>query len=148
MIARTIDRFFPRLLADAPDFRRLWLGQTISVFGDQITQLGLPLVAVLTLGADAGQMGTLTAVGVLPHLLFSLPAGVWLDRVQSRRRLMVIADLGRAAIIASIPLAYALGGLSMLQLYVVGFLAGSLSVVFDLSWNTVFVSVTKRERYV
>ena len=66
MIARAIDRFFPRLLADAPDFRRLWLGQTISVFGDQITQLGLPLVAVLTLGADAGQMGTLTAVGVLP----------------------------------------------------------------------------------
>ena len=118
------------------------------VFGDQITQLGLPLVAVLTLGADAGQMGTLTAVGVLPHLLFSLPAGVWLDRVRSRRRLMVIADLGRAGIIASIPIAYALGGLSMLQLYVVGFLAGSLSVVFDLSWNTVFVSVTKRERYI
>ena len=143
VIARAIDRFFPRLLADAPDFRRLWLGQTISVFGDQITQLGLPLVAVLTLGADAGQMGTLTAVGVLPHLLFSLPAGVWLDRVRSRRRLMVIADLGRAAIIASIPVAYALGGLSMLQLYVVGFLAGSLSVVFDLSWNTVFVSVTR-----
>ena len=148
MIARATDRLFPSLLADAPDFRRLWLGQTISVFGDQITQLGLPLVAVLTLGADAGQMGTLTAVGVLPHLLFSLPAGVWLDRVRSRRRLMVIADLGRAAIIASIPVAYALGGLSMLQLYVVGFLAGSLSVVFDLSWNTVFVSVTRRERYV
>ena len=148
MIARATDRFIPRLLVDAPDFRRLWVGQTISVLGDQVTQLGLPLVAVLTLGADAGQMGTLTAVGVLPHLLFSLPAGVWLDRVRSRRRLMVIADIGRAAIVASIPLAYALGSLTMLQLYVVGFLAGSLSVVFDLSWNTVFVSVTRRERYV
>ena len=122
MPARATDRFIPRLLVDAPDFRRLWLGQTISVFGDQITQLGLPLVAVLTLGADAGQMGTLTAVGVLPHLLFSLPAGVWLDRVRSRRRLMVIADLGRAASIASIPIAYAMGSLSMLQLYLVGFL--------------------------
>ena len=93
-------------------------------------------------------MGTLTAVGLLPHLLFSLPAGVWLDRVRSRRRLMIAADLGRAALIASIPLAFALGVLAMPQLYVVGFLAGSLSVVFDLSWNTLFVSVTQRERYV
>jgi MFS family permease len=145
---RVIRRFVPPLLADAPDFRRLWLGQTISVFGDQVTQLGLPLVAVLTLGADASQMGLLTAVGLLPHLLFSLPAGVWLDRVRSRRRLMIAADLGRAALIASIPLAYALGGLSMPQLYVVAFLAGSLSVIFDLSWNTLFVSVTARDRYV
>ena len=148
MIARTIDRFVPPLLKDAPDFRRLWLGQTISVFGDQVTQLGLPLVAVLTLGADATQMGTLTAVGLLPHLLFSLPAGVWLDRVRTRRRLMIAADLGRAALIGTIPLAYAMGALAMPQLYVVGFLSGTLGVVFDLSWNTLFVSVTERDRYV
>ena len=93
-------------------------------------------------------MGTLTAVGLLPHLLFSLPAGVWLDRVRARRRLMIAADLGRAALIASIPVAFALGVLSMPQLYVVGFLTGTLSVVFDLSWNTLFVSVTQRDRYV
>jgi MFS family permease len=128
--------------------RRLWVGQTISVFGDQVTQLGLPLVAVLTLGADATQMGTLTAIGLLPHLLFSLPAGVWLDRVRARRRLMIAADIGRAALIASIPIAYAAHALSMPQLYVVGFLSGSLAVVFDLSWNTLFVAVTERERYV
>ena len=97
--SRSIRRYFPPLLFDAPDFRQLWLGQTISVFGDQITQLGLPLVAVLTLGADATQMGTLTAVGLLPHLLFSLVAGVWLDRVRARRRLMIAADLGRATLI-------------------------------------------------
>ena len=146
--SRSIRRLIPPLLFDTPDFRRLWFGQTISVFGDQITQLGLPLVAVLTLGADATQMGTLTAVGLFPHLLFSLPAGVWLDRVRARRRLMIAADLGRAALIASIPVAYALGVLAMPQLYVVGFLAGTLSVVFDLSWNTLFVAVTQRERYV
>jgi MFS family permease len=145
---RGFRRFIPPLLFDAPDFRRLWFGQTISVFGDQITQLGLPLVAVLTLGADATQMGTLTAVGLLPNLLFSLPAGVWLDRVRSRRRLMIAADLGRAALIASIPVAYALDVLAMPQLYIVGFLAGTLTVVFDLSWNTLFVAVTQRERYV
>jgi MFS family permease len=148
VIPRRIRRHVPPLLFDAVDFRRLWIGQTISVFGDQVTQLGLPLVAVLTLGADATQMGTLTAVGLLPHLLFSLPAGVWLDRIRARRRLMIAADLGRAALIASIPLTSALGALSMPQLYVVGFLSGSLAVVFDLSWNTLFVAVTQRDRYV
>ncbi len=148
MIARGIRRFIPPLLGDAPDFRRLWLGQTISVFGDQITQLGVPLVAVLTLGADATQMGTLTAVGLLPHLLFSLPAGVWLDRIRTRRRLMIAADFGRAILIGSIPVAYILGVLSMPQLYVVGFATGTLAVLFDLSWNTLFVSVTERERFV
>ena len=133
MRLRAIRRFVPPLLIEAPDFRRLWFGQTISVFGDQISQLGLPLVAVLTLGADATQMGALTAFGLLPHLLFSLPAGVWLDRVRGRRRLMIAADLGRAALIASIPVAAALRVLSMPQLYVVGFLSGSLAVVFDLT---------------
>lgn len=147
MISRA-NRLVPSLLRDAPDFRKLWLGQTISVFGDQITQLGLPLVAVLTLGADASQMGLLTAVGLFPHLLFSLPAGVWLDRVRRRRPLMIWADIGRAALIGSIPVAYVAGTLSMPQLYVVGFLSGSLAVVFDLSWNTLFVAVTTRDRYV
>jgi MFS family permease len=141
-------RWIPPLLFDAVDFRRLWFGQSISVFGDQFTLLGLPLVAVLVLGADAGQMGTLTAAGLLPHLLFSLPAGVWLDRVKRRRRVMIAADLGRAVLLGSIPFAWALGALSIAQLYVVGFFSGSLAVLFDLSWNTVFVSVTRRERYV
>lgn len=138
----------PPLLFDAPDFRRLWTGQTISVLGDQVSIIGLPLVAVLVLDADAAQMGLLTAVGLLPHLLFSLPAGVWLDRVHRRRRLMIWADLGRAALIATIPLAVVFDALTMAQLYVVGFLTGSLAVAFDLAWNTVFVSVVRRERYV
>ena len=148
MRPRAIRQLIPPLLRGASDFRRLWLGQTISVFGDQVTQLGLPLVAVLTLGADASQMGLLTAIGLFPHLIFSLPAGVWLDRVRARRRLMIAADLGRAALIASIPMAYALDSLGMPQLYVVGFLSGSLAVIFDLSWNTLFVAVTEREQYV
>lgn len=135
-------------LLHEPDFRRFWLGQTISVFGDQVTQLGLPLVAVLVLAADATQMGTLLAVGLLPHLLFSLPAGVWLDRVRNRRRLMIAADLARALLIASIPLAYLAGTLTVAQLYVVGFLAGSMAVVFDISWNTLLVAVVRREAFV
>ncbi len=141
-------RWIPPLLFDAVDFRRLWIGQTISVLGDQVTLIGLPLVAVLVLGAGAADMGYLTAAGVLPHLLFSLPAGIWLDRIQRRRRLMILADLGRALLVASIPVAFALGSLTLAQLYLVAFLSGSLAVAFDLSWNTVFVAVTKRERYV
>ena len=147
-IGTRVRRLIPPLLFDAPDFRRLWTGQTVSVLGDEVGRIGLPLVAVLALGADAGQMGSLTAAGLLPHLLLSLAAGAWLDRVRRRRRVMIMADLGRAALIASIPVAYVLGVLSVVQLFVVSFLAGCLTVVFDVAWNTVFVSVVKRERFV
>jgi MFS family permease len=137
----------PSLLRQAP-FRNFWLGQTISVFGDQITLLAVPIVAVLVLHADPAQMGLLTAVGLLPHLLFSLPAGIWLDRVHNRRRLMIVADIARAAVIATIPLAFYLGWLSIEQLFVVTFLAGTLAVAFDISWNTIFVAVARRDEYV
>lgn len=145
---RSVRRYIPPLLLDAPDFRRLWTGQTISVLGDEVGRIALPLVAVLAVDAGPAEMGALTAAGLLPHLLFSLPAGAWLDRVHRRRRLMIWADIGRAALIASVPLAYVLEVLTITQLYVVGFIAGTLAVMFDLAWNTVFVSVVKRERYV
>lgn len=93
-------------------------------------------------------MGSLTAAGLLPHLLLSLMTGVWLDRVRRRRRLMIWADTGRAALIATVPLAHVLGALTIAQLYVVGFLVGALTVLFDLSWSTIFVSVVRRERFV
>jgi MFS family permease len=108
----------------------------------------MPLVAILVLDADARDMGTLTAVSLLPHLLFSLPAGVWLERVQVRKRVMIAADLGRAALLASVPAAFMADVLSMPQLYVVGFLTGTLTVLFDLSWSTVFVAIAPRELYV
>ena len=93
-------------------------------------------------------MGLLTAAALLPHLLFSLPAGVWLDRVASRRRVMIASDLGRAALVGTIPLAYALDVLTLAQLYGVAFLAGSLAVLFDLSYPTLFVSLATRDRYI
>ena len=140
-------RFVPELLRER-DFRSFWLGQTISVFGDQITLLAIPIVAVLVLDADPAAMGLLTAAGLLPHLLFSLPAGVWLDRVHRRRRLMILADVARAAVIAIIPLAFFLDALSLELLFVVTFLVGALSVVFDISWLTLFTAVARREQYV
>ena len=140
-------RFIPGLLRER-EFRNFWLGQTISVFGDQITLLAVPIVGALVLGADAAQMGLLTAVGLLPHLLFSLPAGVWLDRVAHRRRLMIVADILRAAAILVVPVAFMAGLLTIELLFAVAFVVGSLSVVFDISWNTLFVAVAKREQFV
>jgi MFS family permease len=142
-----IGRFVPALLWEE-QFRRFWIGQTISVFGDQVTGLALPIVAVLMLGADPTQMGLLTAIGLLPHLLFSLPAGAWLDRVHRRRRLMILADIGRAIAIAVVPVAYLLHVLDLNLLFVVAFVVGTFAVVFDISWNTIFVSVAKREQFV
>jgi MFS family permease len=146
-IVGILARRVPSLLGEL-EFRRFWLGQTISVFGDQVTLLALPIIAVLVLHADAGQMGLLTAAGLLPHLFLSLPAGVWLDRVRRKRRLMILADVGRAIAIASVPVAFLMGGLKLEQLFVVTFIVGCFTVVFDISWNTLFVSVTRREQYV
>jgi MFS family permease len=146
--ARTgIGRFVPPLLRET-QFRRFWIGQTISVFGDQVTLLALPIIAVLVLHADPAQMGVLTAAGLLPHLFFSLPAGVWLDRVRQKRRLMILADLGRALAIATIPIAFVAGMLRPELLFIVTFVVGCLSVVFDIAWNTIFVSVTRRDQFV
>lgn len=130
-----------------PGFRNLWLGQSVSLLGDHISFIALPLAAVLVLDAGAGQMGLLGAAALAPHLLLSLPAGVWLDRVASRRRVMIATDLARAVLLATIPLAYALDALSFAQLYAVAFLTGCLAVFFDLSYPTLFVSVTPRERF-
>jgi MFS family permease len=131
-----------------PDFRNFWTGETISLFGDQITLLALPLLAVLVLDAGAAQMGFLGAAGLAPHLLLSLPAGAWLDRVARRRRVMIGADILRGLLLGTVPLAYAVDALTLEQLYAVAFVTGCLAVFFDLSYPTVFVSITPREHYV
>jgi MFS family permease len=140
-------RFGPALLREH-NFRNFWFGQTISVFGDQISMLALPVVAVLVLDADPAEMGLLTAVGLLPHLLLSLPAGVWLDRIQRRRRLMVVGDVIRAAVISIVPLAFLLDVLSIELLFFVTFVVGTVAVFFDLAWLTMVSAVARREQLV
>ena len=134
----------PPPLLRQPEFLKLWAAQSISQLGDQVTLLALPLVAVLTLDASAAQMGFLVAAELLPHLLFSLLAGVWIERSQTRRRLMIVADVGRAVLLASVPIAYAFDVLSFPQLYAVAFAVGTLAVMFDVSWSTLFVAVVPR----
>src|SRR6266550_1519434 len=89
------------------DFRRLWLAQSVSQVGTQITLLALPLAAIVVLGASPLEVGVLGAVEFLPFLLFTLPAGVWVDRLP-RRRILIAADVGRAGILAVVPAAYLL----------------------------------------
>ncbi len=136
----------PRALQER-DFRRFWIGETVSLFGDQITLIALPLVGVLALDASASQMGYLTAAEIAPALFFSLHAGAWVDRRGRRRQTMIFTALGRAALLVTIPVLYWLDALTLTQLYVVSFLVGTLSVVFFVSYTTLFVSLVPRERY-
>src|SRR5919106_4178962 len=105
-----------QLLHDQADFRRLWLAQTISLTGGQITYLALPLTAAIALQATPTQMGLLTAMGAIPSLLIGLFAGEVVDR-RRRRPILVAADLGQAALLAMIPLAWLTGSLSISLLY-------------------------------
>ena len=97
-LARTLERA-PALLRQNRDFRRYWLGQSVSLFGDQITELAVPLVGVLVLHAGPAQMGYLTAANLAPYLLFSLHAGAWVDRRGRRRQVMIAADFGRSLLV-------------------------------------------------
>src|SRR5262245_31077271 len=92
------------------DFLKLWTGETISQFGTQVSQLAIPLTAILVLDASAFAVASLFTVYFLPFLLFTLPAGVWVDRLR-RRPILILTDLGRAAALASIPIAYLAAGL-------------------------------------
>jgi MFS family permease len=141
-------RFLPALLRQNVEFRRFFAGQFVSLVGDQVSMIALPLVGILVLHAGAAQMGYLTTASLLPNLIFSLHAGAWVDRRGRRRHVMLAADVGRAAALFSIPVAYGLGVLTIEQLYVVGFVEGTLSVFFYVAYSALFVALLPREQYV
>jgi MFS family permease len=128
-----------------PDFARLWTAETISQLGTQVSQLAIPFVAIEILRASTFEVALLNVVDFLPFLLIGLPAGVWVDRLR-RRPLMIAADLGRAVALATIPLAFLLGVLTMIQLYVIGFVVGVLTVFFDVAYQSYLPSVVARDQ--
>ncbi len=138
----------PRVLRENVVFRRVWSGQTISLFGDQISLIAIPLTAVLVLDANAKQMGYLVAAELVPNLFFALHAGAWVDRRGNRRRTMIFTDLVRAAALATIPIAYAFGALTIQQLYIVAFVVGTMTVFFFVAYSSLFVALVEREDYV
>jgi MFS family permease len=138
----------PAVLRDNRNFRRYFIGQAVSLLGDQITLIALPLTAVLVLHASAGQMGALTTVALVPNLIFSLHAGSWVDRRGGRRQVMLVTDVCRGVLIATIPIAYAIGHLTWVQLYIVAFGTGILSVFFYVAYGGFFQTIVEREDYV
>jgi MFS family permease len=125
------------------DFLRFWSAQTISQLGSNVTLLALPLAAILVLDASAFEVAALAAVEWVPWILFSLPAGAWVDRLP-RRPVLIATDLARAAALVSIPLAYAADALTLGHLFAVGFLVGSLSVFFEVAYVAYLPSLVER----
>ncbi|MFD6588837.1 MFS transporter [Streptomyces anulatus] len=136
----------PSLWRDT-DFRRLWAGQTASQLGEHTTLVVLPLVAVLTLDAGAGQLGALRGVGQAPILLLSLLAGAWVDRWRART-VMVLTDAARAVALGAAAVAGLLGLLGLPALFVVAFTVGALSVLFDVAYQASLVRMVRRDQLV
>jgi MFS family permease len=142
--AVAVDRPCAGLLRGNPLFRRMWAAQTVSVFGDTITGIAVPTIAVLSLHASPLAVGAIVSVSWAAWPLVGLPVGVWVDRLP-RRPLLVGADLVRLVLIASLPVAWAFGRLTMVQLLVVAGLAGACTVVFDLAFTAAVPDVVPPE---
>ena len=134
------------LLRDAT-YRRLWTSILISSFGGQVTLLALPLTAAVLMQAAPTQMGILTAAEIVPFVLFSLPSGVWLDRVR-KLPVYVFGELFVAFAVTTVPLAWWFGWLSMNWLYFVGFLIGVVNTTAGSAAQIVLTQIVPRERLV
>ena len=137
----------PPLLRER-NFRLFFEGQSVSLLGDQISVLAIPLTAILVLHAGSEQLGVLTAMSLLPSLLFSLVAGAAIDRRGRRRNTMLVADWIRGAAMLSLPIAYELGRLTLVHLYAVAFVVGTLDVLFFVSYNAMIVALVRPHEYV
>jgi MFS family permease len=129
------------------DFRRLWIGETVSQFGTMVSQLALPLVAILVVHASTFEVGLLTAFETVAFLLVGLPAGAWVDRMRFRT-VLIVNDLIRAVALGSIPLAQAIGALTIGQLYVVALLTGVSTVFFDVAYQSYLPELVDRSALV
>jgi MFS family permease len=129
------------------DFRQLWAAESVSQVGTQVTLVALPLLAVTLLDATPFQMGVLTSLETLAFLVVGLPAGAWVDRWR-RKRVLVTADLVRAAAIGSLPLAHALDVLALEQLYAVALVAGTATVFFDVGYQSYLPALVERGQIV
>ncbi len=129
------------------DFRRLWIGETVSQFGTFVSQLALPLVAILVLHASTFEVGLLATFELLAFLVVGLPAGAWVDRMRFRW-VLIVNDLIRAVALGSIPLAQLFGILTIGQLYAVAILTGLSTVFFDVAYQSYLPALVDREALV
>jgi MFS family permease len=130
-----------------PDFVRLWAATTVSMLGSFVTRTALPFAAILVLGAGAGEVAVIRGAELVAGLTVGLVAGAWVDRLR-RRPILIWADLGRAALLGSIPIAFAFGGLTLVHLVAVAFGAAILTTFFDTADRAFLPSVIGRDRLV
>ena len=116
-----------------PAFLLFWSGETVSLFGTQVTLLALPLTAVLTLGASATQLGLVRFAEAFPYILFTLMFGAWVDR-RRRRPVMILAHTARALLLGLVPLLAILHLLDLSLLGAIAFGVGVFTVLFDVTW--------------
>jgi MFS family permease len=129
------------------DFLKLWTGQSISEFGSQVSQLAIPWLAAVGLHASAFQFSLLGVLGFLPFILFALPAGVWVDRLQ-RRPILIFGDASRAVLLALIPILWATHTLRMWHLLALQFVIGIFTVFFDVAYQSYLPSLVEREQLI
>jgi len=126
------------------DYMLLWSGQIISAVGSETSLIALPLL-VLVLTNSPVQAGLVGAIRLVPYVLLSLPAGALIDR-WNRKRLMIFCDVGRMLALASVPLAFVFGAPSLLQLYIVSLIEGTLYVFFDIAAVASLPNVVEKEQ--
>lgn len=130
-----------------PRFRSFFVAHTVSQLGDRVSDIAFPLIAVLVLDATPGQVSVLTALVWLPNLA-SIFVGAWIDRQVHKKRILVVADLVRAALLVTVPLAFSFDALTLVQLYVVALLVGAASAVFNTTYPAFFVLLVQRPDYI
>jgi predicted MFS family arabinose efflux permease len=130
-----------------PEFMKLWTGQTISELGSRITREGLPYLAATLLAATPAQMGWMAAIASLPALVFSLPAGAWVDRLH-RRPILIACDIARALVLCAVPLAAAAGALSIELLVEVLAVSATLTVIFTVAYQSYLPSLVASKQIV
>ena len=148
VLAERVLRRIPRgPVWQSRDFRLFWLGQSASFIGWEVTELALPLTAVVVLGAGPDQMGVLVATQNLPFLFVGLLAGVWVDRFR-RRPILIVMALANAAALAAIPLASLLGALRFEGLLIVGLVTGTTVVISSVAYQSLVPSLVPRPQLV
>jgi MFS family permease len=129
------------------DFLRLWTGDSISQIGTMVSLIAMPLLAIKVLDATPFEVGLLSTFETLAFLLVGLPAGAWVDRLR-RRNVLIVGDVGRAVLLGSLPLAWYLGVLTLVQLYAVALAAGVLTVFFDVAYQSYLPTLVGRDHLV
>ena len=132
-------------LAFHHDFRQLWVGDTISQLGTQLTLLALPVLAVTVLDAGELEMGLLATFEALAFLVVGLPAGAWVDRWR-RKRVLVTGDVVRGLALLTLPAAWLLDAMTMSHLYVVALVVGVATVFFDVAYQSYLPELVPGER--